>query len=65
MKTKISHSNSEMSSGVLSNIRRGKGGNYSWVDGHVSLTSWKVMSKGANGKIDWFYMPTPLSIRNF
>jgi len=25
----------------------------------------QVMSKGANGKIDWFYMPTPLSIRTF
>ena len=51
--------------GVRPYIRHGKGGNYSWVDGHVSLTSWKVMSTGANGKIDWFYMPTPFSIRNF
>jgi prepilin-type N-terminal cleavage/methylation domain-containing protein/prepilin-type processing-associated H-X9-DG protein len=33
-------------------VRHGKGGNYSWVDGHVSMTSWKVMSKGSNGKID-------------
>ena len=40
-------------------IRHGKGDNYSWVDGHVSLTSWNVMSNGANGKIDWFYMTTP------
>ena len=40
-------------------IRHGKGGNYSWVDGHVSMTSWKVMSAGANGKIDWFYLTTP------
>ena len=40
-------------------IRHGKGGNYSWVDGHVSMTSWQVMSNGANGKIDWFYMTTP------
>ena len=39
-------------------VRHGKGGNYSWVDGHVSLTSWKIMSAGANGKIDWFYMTT-------
>lgn len=40
-------------------IRHGKGGNYSWVDGHVSLTTWQVMSNGANGKIDWYYMMTP------
>jgi prepilin-type N-terminal cleavage/methylation domain-containing protein/prepilin-type processing-associated H-X9-DG protein len=40
-------------------VRHGKGGNYAWVDGHVSMTSWKVMSRGANGKIDWFYMKTP------
>ncbi len=33
--------------------------NYSWVDGHFSMTSWNVMSNGANGKIDWFYMTTP------
>ena len=46
-------------------VRHGKGDNYSWVDGHVLLTSWNVMSNGANGKIDWFYMPTPFSIRNF
>ncbi|PYI83882.1 MAG: hypothetical protein DME26_14285 [Verrucomicrobia bacterium] len=51
--------------GVRPYIRHGKGGNYSWADGHVSLTSWKVMSRGANGKIDWFYMPTPFSIRGF
>src|SRR5438093_5065753 len=51
--------------GVRPYIRHGQGGNYSWVDGHVSLTSWKIMSKGANGKVDWFYMPTPLSIRTF
>jgi prepilin-type processing-associated H-X9-DG protein len=40
-------------------VRHGKGGNYSWVDGHVSMTSWQVMSNGVNGKIDWFYMTTP------
>jgi len=40
-------------------VRHGKGGNYSWVDGHTSMTSWKVMSKGANGNIDWFYLKTP------
>jgi prepilin-type processing-associated H-X9-DG protein/prepilin-type N-terminal cleavage/methylation domain-containing protein len=40
-------------------VRHGKGGNYSWVDGHVSLASWKTMSRGLNGKIDWFYMTTP------
>ena len=44
---------------VLPYIRHGKGGNYSWVDGHVSMTSWQIMSNGANGKIDWFYMTTP------
>jgi prepilin-type N-terminal cleavage/methylation domain-containing protein/prepilin-type processing-associated H-X9-DG protein len=51
--------------GVRPYIRHGTGGNYSWVDGHVSLTAWQVMSKGANGKIDWFYMPTPFSIKTF
>jgi prepilin-type processing-associated H-X9-DG protein len=40
-------------------VRHGQGGNYAWADGHVSLTSWKVMSAGANGKIDWYYMTTP------
>lgn len=40
-------------------IRHGTGGNYSWVDGHVSMTMWKVMSAGANGKIDWYYMTSP------
>jgi prepilin-type N-terminal cleavage/methylation domain-containing protein/prepilin-type processing-associated H-X9-DG protein len=44
---------------VLPYVRHGKGDNYSWVDGHVSTTSWKTMSAGANGKIDWFYMTTP------
>jgi prepilin-type processing-associated H-X9-DG protein len=37
-------------------IRHGKGGNYSWVDGHVSMTSWKTMSAGQDGKTDWLYM---------
>ena len=45
--------------GVRPYVRHGKGGDYSWADGHVSMTSWKVMSKGANGKIDWFYLKTP------
>lgn len=44
---------------VLPYIRHGRGVNYSWVDGHVTLTAWNVMSKGLNGKIDWFYMTTP------
>lgn len=51
-------------------IRHGKGGNYAWVDGHVSSMSWKMMSNGLNGKINWFYMlssedrgRTDLSIR--
>jgi prepilin-type N-terminal cleavage/methylation domain-containing protein/prepilin-type processing-associated H-X9-DG protein len=39
--------------------RHGKGVNYSWVDGHVSLTSWKIMSSGANGKTNWFYITNP------
>ena len=50
---------------VLPYIRHGKGDNYSWVDGHVSMTSWKVMSAGANGKIDWFYMTTPTDRPSF
>ncbi len=40
-------------------VRHGKGGNYAWVDGHVASTSWKIMLGGANGKIDWYYQPTP------
>jgi len=43
----------------LKYIRHGKGGNYAWVDCHVSMTSWKTMSAGANGKLDWYYQPTP------
>ena len=46
-------------------IRHGKGANYSWVDGHVSLTSWKIMAAGAHGKIDWFYMTTPTQQPSF
>ena len=44
---------------VLQYIRHGKGGNYAWVDCHVSMTSWKLMSAGLNGKIDYYYQPTP------
>lgn len=44
---------------VVPYVRHGKGANYSWVDGHVSTTSWKVMSAGLHNKIDWFYMKTP------
>ena len=40
-------------------VRHGKGANYAWADGHVSLTPWLTMSKGLNGKKDWFYMKTP------
>jgi prepilin-type processing-associated H-X9-DG protein/prepilin-type N-terminal cleavage/methylation domain-containing protein len=40
-------------------IRHGKGGNYCWADGHVSLTSWKIMAAGKNNKIDWFYIMKP------
>jgi prepilin-type N-terminal cleavage/methylation domain-containing protein/prepilin-type processing-associated H-X9-DG protein len=43
---------------LLKYIRHGKGGNYAWVDGHVDMTSWKTMSAGANGKLDWYYQPT-------
>lgn len=42
----------------LKYIRHGNGGNYSWVDGHVAMTTWKTMSAGANGKLDWYYQPT-------
>ncbi len=45
--------------GVRPYVRHGKGGNYSWADGHVSLAAWKIMSKGSNGKLDWFYMKAP------
>jgi prepilin-type N-terminal cleavage/methylation domain-containing protein/prepilin-type processing-associated H-X9-DG protein len=44
---------------ILRYIRHGKGGNYSWVDCHVSMTSWKTMSAGLNGKLDYYYLPTP------
>jgi prepilin-type N-terminal cleavage/methylation domain-containing protein/prepilin-type processing-associated H-X9-DG protein len=40
-------------------VRHGNGGNYSWVDGHVSMMRWSVMTNGLNGKINWFYMATP------
>ncbi len=40
-------------------VRHGTGGNYSWVDGHVSMTSWKTMSTGQAGKVDWYYQPSP------
>lgn len=40
-------------------VRHGKGGNYAWVDGHVASKAWKLMLGGAEGKIDWYYQPTP------
>ncbi len=40
-------------------VRHGTGGNYAWADGHVSMTRWSIMSKGANGKVDWYYLPSP------
>ena len=43
-------------------VRHGKGGNYAWADGHVNMTTWEVMSTGKNGKMDWYYMPTPSSV---
>ncbi len=36
--------------------RHGKGGNYSWADGHAAMASWMMMSNGLNGKIDWYYL---------
>jgi len=40
-------------------VRHGQGGNYAWVDGHVSFTSWTIMSAGANGRRNWFYLARP------
>ena len=40
-------------------VRHGKGGNYAWADGHVSAMPWNSLSKGANGKVDWYYQPAP------
>ena len=39
--------------------RHGPGGNYSWVDGHVSMMPWRIMSQGGNGFVDWYYMKSP------
>lgn len=39
--------------------RHGKGGNYAWADGHVSLTSWEVMARGKNGRKCYYYLRTP------
>ncbi len=36
-------------------VRHNQGGNYAWADGHVSILLWKVLSKGVNGKVDWYY----------
>ena len=40
-------------------VRHGKGGNYAWADGHLSQTSWKTMSAGLNGDVDWYYKRSP------
>lgn len=40
-------------------VRHGKGGNYSWVDGHVSPMAWASMAAGQNGKVDWYFQPKP------
>lgn len=40
-------------------VRHGKGGNYAWADGHVSPMTWKAMSAGQNGKVDWYYQTKP------
>jgi prepilin-type N-terminal cleavage/methylation domain-containing protein/prepilin-type processing-associated H-X9-DG protein len=53
------HTPDGSSRGVQPYIRHGKGGNYAWIDGHVSSTSWKTMSAGKNGKISWYYLRTP------
>jgi prepilin-type N-terminal cleavage/methylation domain-containing protein/prepilin-type processing-associated H-X9-DG protein len=37
-------------------VRHGTGGNYAWADGHVRMTSWRIMSAGLNGQRDWYYM---------
>jgi len=47
------------SGGVVPYVRHGKGGNYCWADGHVSLTTWRILSNGLNGSINWYYMKTP------
>jgi len=41
--------------------RHDKGANYCWADGHVALTSWRVITNGQDGIVDWYYMPTPRS----
>jgi prepilin-type N-terminal cleavage/methylation domain-containing protein/prepilin-type processing-associated H-X9-DG protein len=37
-------------------VRHGKGGNYAWADGHVSMGLWATLSKGVNGKVDWYFL---------
>jgi prepilin-type N-terminal cleavage/methylation domain-containing protein len=39
-------------------VRHNKRDTYGWVDGHVSLTSWLVMSNGAGGNRDYYYVPS-------
>jgi prepilin-type N-terminal cleavage/methylation domain-containing protein/prepilin-type processing-associated H-X9-DG protein len=39
--------------------RHGTGGIYSWGDGHADFATWKMMSRGANGQVDWYYLPSP------
>lgn len=34
-------------------IRHGKGGNYAWLDGHVSFNTWAFVSAGKNGNLSW------------
>ena len=46
-------------SGIRPYVRHGKGGNYAWAGGNVSLASWKTMSTGLNGQVNWFYMASP------
>jgi prepilin-type processing-associated H-X9-DG protein/prepilin-type N-terminal cleavage/methylation domain-containing protein len=44
--------------GPYAYARHDKGGNYCWADGHVALTTWRIMTNGQSGFIDWYYMPT-------
>jgi prepilin-type N-terminal cleavage/methylation domain-containing protein/prepilin-type processing-associated H-X9-DG protein len=44
------------SGGIQPYVRHGKGGNYAWIDGHVSLTTWKTISAGQGSRISWYYI---------
>jgi prepilin-type N-terminal cleavage/methylation domain-containing protein len=42
--------------GVQPYVRHGLGGNYAWIEGHVSFMSWKAMLAGKNGRKSWYYL---------